>query len=648
MATYTSAMRMTGLSGIDTESMVTAMMKAEGMKLDRLKATNQITQWTQSAYHNVTNVMKGFQTSFLNLTSSTSARLNSSFLRNAVSIKSSSTGKESSGIAITSSSGANQGSYSVKVMQLAQSDSYVGTSSSNIGKITGSVDFSIQSNIESLAEGDSFTVNLDGLSKTISLNASDIANLKANPAQDNSSTLAGIIQDKIDQAFGSEISSDPSSPHKVTVGVDGGKLTFTAKKGHTATIGGNADTLGKMGVSSGSSTSFNLKQTLAEAFNISGEVSFSINGVKFSFDSDVKVQDMMETINKKNAGVKFSYDSSGQQFKLESTSTGLANSIKISDDSSNFLQGAIGFSNDENLQGAKKAKDSIFEFNGVTTTRDSNKVSISGLTLELKEVTTAEEGSLNINVSKDTTNTLEFIKKFIENYNSMIDGINKELNTNRPKKDSYNYYQPLTDEEKEAMKDTDIVNWEAKAKTGLLYNDQLLRDVTSNLRTYLYQPVKMADGKEINLFNLGITFSKTFSDQGKLEIDEEKLKAAIDEYGEDIANVFTKTSSISSGSGSINSARLKEEGFSERINDIINSAVGSSGSITIKAGTPGDHLSDMSSSMYKTLTDQNKRISDMLAYLQQKETDYYTMFSKMEQAITAANSQMAYLQAQLG
>jgi flagellar capping protein FliD len=68
----------------------------------------------------------------------------------------------------------------------------------------------------------------------------------------------------------------------------------------------------------------------------------------------------------------------------------------------------------------------------------------------------------------------------------------------------------------------------------------------------------------------------------------------------------------------------------------------------VKAGIAGDSLSELSSTMYKTIKAQNDRISDMLEYLQEKETTYYTMFSKMEQAITEANNQMAYLQAQLG
>ena len=65
MAIYTNTMRFTGMSGIDTESMVTALMKAEGMKLDKLKQQNQLTLWKQTAYYNVADIFRNFQNSFL-------------------------------------------------------------------------------------------------------------------------------------------------------------------------------------------------------------------------------------------------------------------------------------------------------------------------------------------------------------------------------------------------------------------------------------------------------------------------------------------------------------------------------------------------------------------------------------------------------
>jgi flagellar hook-associated protein 2 len=643
---------MTGLSGIDTESMIAAMMKAEGLKLTRLQSQNQVTLWTQSAYQNVSSVMKNFQSSFLNLNSPTSGRLTSSYVKNTVSVSSGTAGKEATGIKVIGSANAVPGEYSMKVLDLAKADKYVGDQKS--GSISSSIDWNSSDIIDSLtstdAEGNttytSFDVTLDGLTKSIKFNAEDITKLTAeNKGSDRAAKLEEILQKKLNNAFGEEnvAGTDQS---KISVSMIGGKLSFQTPKGHTASVSG-AD-LEKLGISAGASTKFNTSSTLGDFFKVVGDLSFNINGKKFEFSETTTVADMMSQINKANIGVSFTYDSVKQNFSLDSTSTGLANAINIEDSTGanlNFLTSTLGLSNDEN-KGGTKAQDSRFIFNGVETTREGNRIEIAGLTMDLTDKTNE---ALKITVEKDSSSTTEFVKKFVDAYNTMLDGLNKELSTSRPKRDSYNYYDPLTEEEKSAMSDTDIANWEAQAKKGLLYNDSILSDVASQLRSSLYLPVELENGKKLSLYDIGITFSNSYTDRGKLVIDEDKLSAAINANGDSIATLFTKSSSLShSSSNKPSAARLEDEGIAERMNDIINSATSYSGSISVKAGIPGDQLSELSSTMYRTIKEQNTRISEMMVYLQNKEASYYTMFSKMEQAITSSNNQMAYLSASLG
>jgi flagellar hook-associated protein 2 len=198
------------------------------------------------------------------------------------------------------------------------------------------------------------------------------------------------------------------------------------------------------------------------------------------------------------------------------------------------------------------------------------------------------------------------------------------------------------------MKDKDIENWEKQAQQGLLYNDDLLGRITSSMRNMLYVPVELSNGTKLSLYEIGITTSNDYRDGGKLNIDENKLRTALETRGEDIAELFTKSSDISYKPGLTDNQRIASEGIAERMNDIINNAIGTSGSITKRAGMRGDTMLEMSSTMYRTIRDQNDRIADMLIYLQEKETNYYQMFSRMEQAVTASNNQMAYLSAQLG
>ncbi|MDR2749336.1 MAG: flagellar filament capping protein FliD [Clostridiales bacterium] len=647
MATYTNTMRMTGLSGIDTESMVAALMKAEGMKLTKLKSQNQISLWTQSAYQNVSKSLKSFQSSFLNLNSPTSGRMSSSYVKNNVSVLSS-TGQVSTGVKVVSSSNAEVGKHTIKVDQLATGEKR--TSADMPGKVTSGKNF-----IGNLADGDKISINLDGLSKDITFTQAEI-DLINDPASP-SDKLVTTINDKLKNAFGTE--KDPSDANnminKVTAQIGAnGEVIFTAQKGHTATFTGTDEVMNKLGISKGASTNFNTSQTLKDAFGIDGLTTFKINGEIFSFANTTTISEMMNTVSQKGIGVTFSFDTLNRSFTLASESTGTANSIKI-EDSSGFLTGKavlpdgneISINKTIGLTIASAAQDAVFEFDGVKTTRDSNRVTMAGMTMDLIEKTPDKEPPLNITVEKDTSSGFEFIKNFVTAFNTMIDDLNAELRTSRPKKDAYNYYQPLTDEEREAMKDSDIVQWESQAKKGLLYNDNILNDIASKMRSTLYLPVELDNKKTISMYDIGISFTQNFSEQGKLVIDEDKLQKAITDNGAAVATLFTKAATGGS-SNKPTDARFASEGLAERINDIINRATSSSGTISIKAGIAGDSLSELSSTMYKTIKLQNDRINDMLEYLQAKETSYYTMFSKMEQAITASNNQMAYLSAQLG
>jgi len=360
---------------------------------------------------------------------------------------------------------------------------------------------------------------------------------------------------------------------------------------------------------------------------------------------------MMNRINTANIGVRLSIDPLSENFRLESLDTGAANKILFGSGDAFFFGTGSALKLDQTAE--QKAQDARFTFNGLETTRGSNTIEIAGLRMVLNQITNdgsnpVNGGPVTITLEKDLSGTMDIVKNFVNAYNTMIDSVNKALNTNRPKKDPYNYYEPLTEDQKSAMKDSDVTNWETQAQTGLLYNDDLLRSISGSLRGMLYQPVTLSNGTKLSLYEIGITTSNDMRDGGKLIIDENKLSKALETRGADIAELFTKASSIAYRPGVNDRNRIAEEGIADRMNDIINNAIGTSGSITLRAGMKGDTLLEMSSAMFRTIKDQNDRIAEMLAYLQNKESNYYQMFSRMEQAVTAANNQMSYLQSQLG
>src|SRR5699024_6733420 len=94
-------------------------------------------------------------------------------------------------------------------------------------------------------------------------------------------------------------------------------------------------------------------------------------------------------------------------------------------------------------------------------------------------------------------------------------------------------FHPLSAEEKSDMKEKEIELWEEKAKSGTMKGDPAISSMLNNLRSIMSTTVKTTDkdGKniEIGLKDLGIEPSKSYLDNGKIIINEDKLRAKISE-----------------------------------------------------------------------------------------------------------------------
>ena len=72
---------------------------------------------------------------------------------------------------------------------------------------------------------------------------------------------------------------------------------------------------------------------------------------------------------------------------------------------------------------------------------------------------------------------MENVKKFVEDYNTMLDKLNSLYNEKQ-----YSDYDVLTKSQENGMTADQISKWNEKAKSGLLYHDQTLGKIISNLR----------------------------------------------------------------------------------------------------------------------------------------------------------------------
>ena len=202
------------------------------------------------------------------------------------------------------------------------------------------------------------------------------------------------------------------------------------------------------------------------------------------------------------------------------------------------------------------------------------------------------------------------IKDFINGYNDVI----KEMSTKYNAKPEG--YEPLTNEEKDALSDRELEKWEDKIKDSSLYRDSDLGNLTQKFKQVMVEGVEMEDGTRMYLSDFGITTGNYFetpaNERGVYKIDEEKLNQMITENADKVEEFFTKLSS------------------------------------KLYATTSKEMSTTASSSLYKVyddkqLTNQQKAYEKELEKLEEQmakaEERYYKQFAKMEEMLASLNSQ---------
>ncbi|WP_339197755.1 flagellar filament capping protein FliD [Solibacillus sp. FSL R5-0449] len=235
--------------------------------------------------------------------------------------------------------------------------------------------------------------------------------------------------------------------------------------------------------------------------------------------------------------------------------------------------------------------------------------------------------SVSLSSTTNVDEMMNKIKEFVTTYNGLI----KDLN-DQTKETKYRDYAPLTAEQKNDMEESEIKLWEEKAKSGLLRNDSLVRNGLSNMRSLIYQSNPGLEGSKYNtLFNVGITTSKSYNDGGTLEIDEAKLRKAIEEDPDAVERLFKNSGGQKSDPAYGGS---DTRGYLEKLRESMKSL---EVNIDKKAGR--STMTDAQYAIGKSLIDNEKRIDTWQSKLKNIEARYWKQFTAMETAINKANQQ---------
>jgi flagellar hook-associated protein 2 len=259
--------------------------------------------------------------------------------------------------------------------------------------------------------------------------------------------------------------------------------------------------------------------------------------------------------------------------------------------------------------------------------------------------TTSE--AVTVSVEQDVDGIYENIESFVTDYNALLDTINGLLS------EDYDLdYPPLTDAQKDEMTDDEITNWETQAKTGLLEDDPILQTMLDKLRSALMSSVS---GASVNLAGLGISTS-AYDEKGKLHIDEDTLKQAIQNDPEEVMKLFAKQSTSHPGTSAVRgltsaqrAVRYSEEGIAYRLYDILQDNIGTvrdssgcKGFLLEKAGMEND-ASVTANSLTELLEDLSGKIEKEEDRLDDKADSLYAKYTNLETYINQMNAQLAAL-----
>lgn len=314
----------------------------------------------------------------------------------------------------------------------------------------------------------------------------------------NISDFVAEIQNKIQSKGGSfaniEVTVNKFNQLRIssTAG-DSIRLESVAANNGLATMGFTSGTVSdypKNNITTSSSI-WNLRDKFINAGFFEGKKAtdtfgFIINGQSFSFSYNTTLDEIIAAINgNAAAGVSVFYDEYNDQLFMTATRAGNYNEsgaeIQITD-TSGFLSGLFNI----NQEGEVSGEDAEVVINGVLTKRKSNTFDMNGVTFTL-----TGEGKATVSVNADTAAISEKIEEFVDKYNEILASLYGKVNEERPTSGGkYNYYLPLTDDQKKAMTEDQIKAWEEQAKKGLLRGDSILKGAINSIRSSISRVVE--------------------------------------------------------------------------------------------------------------------------------------------------------------
>ncbi len=396
--------------------------------------------------------------------------------------------------------------------------------------------------------------------------------------------------------------------------------------------------------------------------------------VEFTYDQifgdNKTLNDLATAFSNSGANIQGGYDTVNDSFSLYNKTSGSANKIGLqaNNDISKKLLNSLhlaSYDAQNNTLGTEasfetgKMKEAAVGTNakatidGKTYESDTNKLNVANVIYNFNGVSAKNaDGTYQastISVSQDTDKIVDNVKKFVETYNTLIDSLNtkyrEEKNTD---------YKPLTKKQESEMTESQINKWNEKAKSGLLYHDNNIYSIISDMREALYTEVDAVDtvltdarGNKYSynsMSSIGITSS---TNQGHITLDEEKLKKALTEDPDCVYQLFASDQDSTYISGSTNKNQSdtytsKSDYLNTGIaNRLYNSMTTNIRNLESYAGTSKE--TDDESYLGKLITNMNTKMTSFQTLMKSYESKLYKKYDAMEVALSKLGAQLSYI-----
>lgn len=374
--------------------------------------------------------------------------------------------------------------------------------------------------------------------------------------------------------------------------------------------------------------------TLSELGYTGGDGTISLNGTEIAISGDTKISEVISKM--KNAGVNASFDEKNGRIFVSAKSTGENNDFSLEGADANGTAALVALGLDTS-NGAKRIKGSDAEIwvNGAQFTNDTNSFSINGMTITATGITGTsydpdETNAVSASVNTDTQGIYDKIKDFLSQYNALINEMTSLYNA-----DSAKGYEPLTDEEKDAMSDTEVEKWEAKIKDSLLRRDDTLSSIMSAMTGAMTKGISV-NGETLYLSSFGI------QTLGYLNAPKNEQNAYHIDGDEDDVNTSGKTDKLMAAIAEDPDKVIEfMQGLTKNLYESVDKKMkGTTLSSTYTVYNDKEMASEYS--------DYTSLITKWQERLEQQEEYYYNKFSAMETALSKLNSQTSSLSGLFG